>query len=80
MLVSYGMVKNGNNNMIFFVYVLSYIYNYSEFNSQGQSILPFIRSYIDAGVKYIGGCCHVNPSQIHSMRDIINGYMSLTKT
>jgi methionine synthase I (cobalamin-dependent) len=74
------MVKNGNNNMIFFVYVLSYIYNYSEFNSQGQSILPFIRSYIDAGVKYIGGCCHVNPSQIHSMRDIIDGYMSLTKT
>ncbi|CAF3445821.1 unnamed protein product [Rotaria sp. Silwood1] len=44
------------------------------FNSQGQSIAPFIPSYIDAGLKYVGGCCNVNPSQIRAIRDIIDTY------
>lgn len=47
-----------------------------EFNSQGQSIVPYIESYIDAGIKYIGGCCHVTPDQIRSIRTIIDDYTS----
>ncbi|CAF3908304.1 unnamed protein product, partial [Rotaria sp. Silwood2] len=46
------------------------------FKSQGQSIAPFINSYIDAGIKYIGGCCNVNPNQIRTIRDIIDTYSS----
>jgi S-methylmethionine-dependent homocysteine/selenocysteine methylase len=46
------------------------------FDSEGQSIAPFIHSYIDAGIKYIGGCCNINPSQIRVIRDIIDKYTS----
>ncbi|CAF3597854.1 unnamed protein product [Adineta steineri] len=45
-----------------------------EYNSERPSIAPFIRSYIDAGIKYIGGCCHVDPNQIRTMRDITDEY------
>ncbi|CAF4543625.1 unnamed protein product [Rotaria socialis] len=46
------------------------------FDSQGQSITSFIHSYIDTGIKYIGGCCHVGPDQIRAIRDIIDRYSS----
>ncbi|CAF5194497.1 unnamed protein product [Rotaria magnacalcarata] len=46
------------------------------FDSQGQSITSFIHSYIDIGIKYIGGCCHVGPDQIRAIRDIIDRYSS----
>lgn len=66
-----------SNNRFIYIYIFissSFVYNFREFDSQGQSICPFIRSYIDAGIKYIGGCCHVNPEQIRAIRDIIDEY------
>ena len=44
------------------------------FDGQGRSIESFIHSYIEAGIKYIGGCCHVNPNHIRSIRNIIDRY------
>ncbi|CAF1295211.1 unnamed protein product [Adineta ricciae] len=49
------------------------------FNNQGQALTSYIRSYIDAGVKYIGGCCNVNPNEISAMRHVIDEYLSKKK-
>ena len=75
MLVSYGMMKKSTKNLSIFI-SFSLFYYLRQFDSQGQSIASYTHSYIDAGIKYIGGCCHVNPEQIHTMRDIIDQYTS----
>lgn len=72
------MMRKSN---IFHLSILSHRFflllnNHRKFDSHGQSIAPYIRSYIDAGIKYIGGCCHVNPDQIRTIRDIIDEYTS----
>jgi len=41
-----------------------------------QSIAPFVPAYIEAGIKYIGGCCHVNPADIRKMKDAIDNYVA----
>ena len=58
------------------MFYFSFIYNTRDFDSSGQTIVPFTQSYIDAGIKYIGGCCYVGPSQIRAMRDIIDNQSS----
>lgn len=59
-----------NLNLIFIVF------HHREFQNQSQSIVPYIHLFIDVGIKYIGGCCHVTPNQISIIRDIIDGYSS----
>ena len=54
-------------------------YIFSIFNNQGQALTPYVPSYIDAGVKYIGGCCNVNPNEIGAMRHAIDEYVSKKK-
>ena len=47
-----------------------------EFSSQGQSIVPYVQSYLEANISYVGGCCHVDPQQIRAMRDVVDAYRS----
>ncbi len=65
-----------SNKKIRFLKLIFDLFVFREFDSQGQSIVPYIQSYLDAGIKYIGGCCHVNPNQIRAMRNIIDEYRS----
>jgi S-methylmethionine-dependent homocysteine/selenocysteine methylase len=73
-------MRKSKHTIIFYLSILSHgVFlnnNHREFNNHGQLIAPYIRSYIDAGIKYIGGCCHVNPDQIRTIRDIIDEYTS----
>lgn len=74
------MMKKSNNECYTFIFMsykmLFFFSNSRQFNSQGQSIAPYIQSYIDTGIKYIGGCCHVNPKEISAIRNIIDKYTS----
>lgn len=48
------------------------IHRFREFEDLGQAIVPYVPSYLDANIQYIGGCCHVGPDQIRAIRDLID--------
>ncbi|CAF1608767.1 unnamed protein product, partial [Didymodactylos carnosus] len=42
-----------------------------QYNRDGQSIVQFVSNYLKAGVKWIGGCCGVDPDSIRQIKQLL---------